>query len=149
MATMMPEIKKEYKNLQKEDIYSILLFVLYKLNTTNEYSSLSELAYVLDEKNFLKLCEYFGGTTITIPTIGQLQELIQGMLLYQYIYVEHISEDEAEKLIRQSNADMKKVKENYTKIKEVLTNYEFSNRPQSMEWLNIKIIGYVKWPIRV
>lgn len=133
MAIVMPEIKKEYKNLQKEDIYSILLFVLYKLNTENEYSSLSELAYVLDEKNFLKLCEYFGGTTITIPTINQLQELIQGMLLYQYVQVEHIPEDQAEKLIKQSNADMRRVRENYNKIREVLTNYEFSSRPQPTE----------------
>lgn len=28
---------------------------------TNEYSSLSELAYILDKDNLLNLCEFFGG----------------------------------------------------------------------------------------
>lgn len=131
MAMMMPEIKKEYKNLQKEDIYSILLFVLYQMQKSNEYSSLSELAYVLDQKNFLKLCEYFGGTTITIPTIDQLQELIQAMVLYQYINVEHIPQPAAEQLIKKSNCSIENVRKNYKKVGEVLSNYDFQTRQKS------------------
>ena len=130
---MMPEIKKEYKNLQKEDIYSMLLFVLYKLQETNEYSSLSELIYVLDQKNFLKLCEYFGGTTITIPTIEELQDLLQGMVMYQFINIEHMDVSTATELIKKSGANLIKVRKNYDKIREVLTNYDFSPRTEVQE----------------
>lgn len=95
------------------------------MQKSNEYSSLSELAYVLDQKNFLKLCEYFGGTTITIPTIDQLQELIQAMVLYQYINVEHIPQPAAEQLIKKSNCSIENVRKNYKKVGEVLSNYDF------------------------
>ena len=44
--------KENIDNLKQQDIYSFLLFVLYRLTGVNEYSSLSELAYVLDKKNF-------------------------------------------------------------------------------------------------
>ena len=51
------------------DIYSIILFIIFKIKKLPEYAALSELVYVLDKDSLLKLCEYFGGTTIKIPTI--------------------------------------------------------------------------------
>ena len=62
-------IKEELNQLKETDVYSMLLFVLYKMRGIEEYSILSELAYILDKKNLLNLCEYFGGLTIKIPTI--------------------------------------------------------------------------------
>ena len=62
-------IKEELQKLHEPDIWSLLLFVLFKIKDIPEYSGISELAYILDRKNLLKLCEYFGGTTITMPTI--------------------------------------------------------------------------------
>ena len=62
-------IKNELQKLHNIDIWSLMLFVLYNYQKVPEYSSISELAYILDERNLLKLCEYFGGQTIKIPTI--------------------------------------------------------------------------------
>ena len=78
-------IKQELEKLKAPDLWSLMLFVLYKVRDIPEYSSLSELAYVLDEKNMLRLCEYFGGTTITIPTIDEMEKMIYGLLLYYYV----------------------------------------------------------------
>lgn len=55
------KLQRGLNNLKEQDLYSLSLFCLYKLMGTNEYSSLSELAYILDKDNLLNLCEFFGG----------------------------------------------------------------------------------------
>ena len=121
-------IKNELEKLKQIDIWSLMLFVLYNFQKIPEYSSLSELAYILDQKNLLKLCEYFGGQTITIPTIDQLEETVYGMLLYQYIDVEKIDEKEAFELLRVDKSKEKIIKNCYRSLKYVLSNYEISSR---------------------
>ena len=61
---------KDLTTLKEPDLYSLSMFTLYKLVDIPEYSSISELSYILDKTNLLKLCEYFGGTTIKIPTLN-------------------------------------------------------------------------------
>lgn len=74
--------KVELDTLRDKDIYSLVMFALFKLRDIPEYSSLSELAYVLDRENMLKLCEYFGGLTIRIPTIDELESILYSLVLY-------------------------------------------------------------------
>lgn len=121
-------IKNELLKLKQVDIWSLMLFVLYNFQKVPEYSALSELAYVLDQKNFLKLCEYFGGQTITIPTIDQMEETIYGMLIYQYVDVEKIPMEEALPLLRLDKVKEKAAKNCYKTLKYVLSNYEISSR---------------------
>lgn len=121
-------IKNELEKLKQTDIWSLMLFVLYNFQKIPEYSSLSELAYVLDEKSLLKLCEYFGGQTITIPTVDQLEETIYAMLLYQYIDVENIDEKTAVELLHADKSREKMIKTCYRSLKYVLSNYELSSR---------------------
>ena len=77
----MGRIREELTKLKDVDVYSLILFVLFKARNVPELASLSELAYVLDKDNLLKLCEYFGGQTITIPTITELEELVYSLVL--------------------------------------------------------------------
>ena len=77
-------IKEELSKLKTMDVFSLLLFILYKVRDIDEYSTISELAYVLDKDNLLKLCEYFGGLTITIPTIDELENIINSLLVCKY-----------------------------------------------------------------
>lgn len=121
-------IKRELEKLNQLDIWSLMLFVLYNLQKTPEYSALSELAYILDEKNLLKLCEYFGGQTIHIPTVDQLEETVYGMLLYQYVDIEKIPFEEAVLLLRVDKLKEKAIKNCYKTLKYVLSNYEISSR---------------------
>ena len=83
-------INKELNNLKSTNIYSLMLFAMYKLINIPEYSTLSELVYILNKDDFLNLCEYFGGTTIKIPTIHELKSLTYALLLYQYVNIDNI-----------------------------------------------------------
>lgn len=114
--------------LKDMDLYSLALFSLYKLMGTAEYSSLSEMVYVLDKDNLLNLCEYFGGQTIRIPTIDELTNLVYSLLLYQYVKIEKMPYDEAIKLIGHKSCDLRAVKANYRKLCEVLKDYTFNTR---------------------
>lgn len=121
-------IKNELEKLKQIDIWSLMLFVLYNFQKIPEYSGISELAYILDEKNLLKLCEYFGGQTLKIPTIDQLEETIYSMLLYQYTDIEKIPIEEAVSLLRLDKSKEKSVRNCYKTLRGVLTNYQISSR---------------------
>ena len=68
-------ITDNLKRLNTLDIYSTILFVLFKTQNIPSQSTLSELVYILDKNSLLKLCEFYGGQTITIPTIEDLEIL--------------------------------------------------------------------------
>lgn len=121
-------IKQELSNLKEQDLWSFMLFVLFKVKDVPEYSGLSELAFILDKKNMLKFCEYFGGCTITVPRIEEFEMLLYGMLLYQYVDIEHRSLEAAIKLLNNDDLDTTILKQNYRKIKEVLADYQFTSR---------------------
>lgn len=121
-------IKDELSKLKTPDMWSLMLFVLYKVREIPEFAGLSELAYVMDKKNLLKFCEYFGGTTITVPRIEELEMLVYGLLLYQYVDIEHILFEDAVELISRNDVDISSVKTNYYKIKDVLETYDFTPR---------------------
>lgn len=124
----MGRITNELQNLKETDIWSFILFALFKIRELPEFSAISELAYILDKNNLLKLCSIFGGMTITIPTITELENIIYTLLLYQYVDIEHYSYEEACLLLDQDNVDMRCIRQLYTKIRDLLNTYEFSNR---------------------
>ena len=121
-------IKNELNNLKEQDIWSFLLFTLFKMRSVPEYSGISELAYILDKQNLLNLCEYFGGMTITIPKIEELESLIYALLVYQYTHVDKLDCESAFNKIESPHIDMKKVKECYRNMVEVLSDYDFMPR---------------------
>ena len=121
-------LRDELDRLHDTDIYSLMLFVLYKMKNINEYSALSELVYVLDKDSLLKLCEYFGGLTITIPTIDELEILIHTLTLYQFINFDNIEYEEAIKLINCKSDNLRDIKKYYIKLCEVLDKYKFERR---------------------
>ena len=119
-------IKEELNNLKEVDVYSMLLFILYKMKDIDEYSLLSELAYVLDKQSLLNLCEYFGGMTLKIPTIDELESLLNSMMIYQYVELEGMSYDEAVAKVGFDSFDLRKVKKDYLKLMKLLDNYSFT-----------------------
>ena len=118
---MTMRIKDHIENLNKEDIYSLMLFVLYKCNESDEFSSLSQLAYILDIKSMLKLCEFYGGQTIYIPTIDELRSLLDALLLYQMVEIEHKNIDDISKQFNPKTIKL------YVKIHEILKDYSFNS----------------------
>jgi hypothetical protein len=121
-------IKQELENLKQMDLYSLILFSLYKMIDIPEYSSTAELAYVLDKENLLNLCEYFGGQTIKIPTLQEIESLTYSLLLFQYVNIEGMNYEEAISLIGHESKDLREIKSNYEKLMKVLSKYEFKPR---------------------
>ena len=121
-------IKQELQQLKKTDIWSLMLFVLYNFQQIPEYSSISELAYVLDEKNMLKLCEYFGGQTIKIPTIDELENTLYAMLLYQYVDIEHMPIEDGLMILKVDKVKLNDVKACYKELQKTLSTYSFVPR---------------------
>lgn len=121
-------LKNNLENFKQQDFYSLLLFSLFKMIQIPEYSSLSELAYVLDKDNLLNFCEYFGGQTIKVPTINELQSLLHSLLLYQYVKIEGMDYDKALSLIGHESCELRKVKSQYQALCKILDNYNFNVR---------------------
>lgn len=120
------KIKQEILKLKQTDLYSLILFVLFKLKDIPEYSALSELAFVLDKDNFLNLCEYFGGLTIKIPTINELQSIVYSLTLYQKVDIEGMGFEEALKVIgRPDGVNLSKIKSDYYEIVKLMEDYSF------------------------
>lgn len=118
--------KEELNNLKNQDIYSLILFSLFKLRNIPEYASLSELVYILDKDSMLKLCEFFGGMTLQIPTIEELESIVYTLVLYQYVDIENMDFDAAIKLLGCSDETLRGVKRDYKKLSKILENYSFT-----------------------
>lgn len=119
---------KDQLNLFKEnsDIYSLLLFLLFKVREIPELSTTSELAYILDKDNFLNLCEYFGGLTIRIPTITEIEDILYAFLLYRYVNIEKIDYMKAVDMIERKPSNQNEIKSIYKKICEIMQEYSFN-----------------------
>lgn len=91
----MKNIPINLDRLSKEDIFSVATALLYTLKETPQYSTMSELFYILDYDNFLKLIKYFGGETIRIPSDKEVSETLKLLLLYQYREIEGLSWEES------------------------------------------------------
>ena len=121
-------IKENLLTLHDMDVWSLVLFALYNIKDIPEYSTISEMAFILDKDNLLKLCEYFGGLTIKIPTIDELEILVHALVLYQYVNINHMDYEKAIEIVGKDSIDLRAVKSGYIKICEILSKYDFKSR---------------------
>ena len=112
-------------SLQLSDVYSLMLFVLYKLQDVPEYAVLSELCYLLDGANMTRLLTYFAGKTIQIPTAEEFSKVANAMLLYQYINIDGMSLVEAQAKLGKQNAKQRDATVDlYLKLLPVMKQYK-------------------------
>lgn len=122
---MKTSIKANLNSLQLSDVYSLMLFVLYKLQDMPEYAVLSELCYLLDGANMTRLLTYFAGKTIQIPTAEEFSKVASAMLLYQYINLDGMSLVEAQAKLGKQNAKQKdETVDLYLKLLPVMKQYK-------------------------
>lgn len=120
-------IKNDLENLREKDIYSLMLFVLYKSTEMSEHSPLSELAYILDKDSLLKFCEYFGGMTIKVPTIEELEILVYSLCLFQQVNIEGCEFDLCVRELKLKRLDYKSIIKQYNTLLSILKDYNFTN----------------------
>lgn len=127
---MKKETKEKLSNMKTDDVYSLVLFALFQLKDVPEYSSLSELAYVLDKNSLFNFLELFGGTTIKVPTLEEFKTVIESLMLYQYINLEGIEPNQAMKLLNTTEVSLKEIKDCYSNLVTILNKFEFGKPAQ-------------------
>ncbi len=126
------KITAALQDLSKNDIYSLMLFTLFKLKDDPKYSTLSELCYILDGDNLTRFLKYFGGLTIKIPTLRDMRLLTQTLLLYQYVNIdEDVNFKKALEAVCGDEFTADEVKESYSKLLEVVSEYSFNREGQN------------------
>jgi hypothetical protein len=124
---MKKETKEKLDSLQSTDVYSLILFAIFKMKDIPEYSTLSELAYILDKESLFNFLEYYGGTTIKVPTLDEFNQIIRALILYQAVNLEGLDFNKAFKNIEPEfqNND---TREAYFKIVKILDKYDFRRK---------------------
>lgn len=118
-------LKDELNKLSTNDIYSLILFVILQLKKIPEYAVLSELIYSVDHNSLLNMCKQFGGTTIKVPTLDELETIVDALLLYCYVNLEHKSYEDGINLVTSDSSKIDNIKCAYLQILEVISDYDF------------------------
>ena len=121
------KITQMIRQLKKDDIYSLMLFTLYKLRDIPDYLTLSELSYILSDDNIARFLSYFGGMTLKIPTSKDMRLITKALLVYEFVNIEE--QDFGKALLEVSDEEFSKdeIKNAYLKVMEVMDNYEFGD----------------------
>lgn len=121
---MRTSIKKNLNNLHLSDIYSLMLFVLFKVQDIPEYAVTSELCYLLDGANMTRLLTYFAGKTVTFPTESEMATVTNALLMYQYINIDGDTFTAAQnKLENLTKKEKDKVTELYVQLLPLMKQY--------------------------
>lgn len=121
-------ILKALEELDKEDIYSLILFVLYRLKDVSEYSILSELIYLLDNKSFTNFLSYFEGQIIKVPKISDLMDIINALLFYERKINTCASDDEILTLLNIPKKDKQQIISTLNLISGIIEEYDFKRK---------------------
>ena len=106
--------------LQEKDVYSMLLYVLYKLKDDERYSTLSSLMWALDKDSLLNFLTIFEGVEMKVPRIVDLKMVVASLQVYQLVNMEHKSLEDALEEVKSEEIDADELKENYLKTSKIL-----------------------------
>lgn len=118
-------IIKALEELDKEDIYSLILFTFYKLKDISEYSILGELVYLLDNKSFTNFLSYFEGQTIKVPKISDLTNIVNALLFYERKINSNSSDDEILASLDIPKRDKQQIISTLNLISGIVEEYDF------------------------
>ena len=121
-------INNQIDALHTKDVYSLILFALFQLKQDPTYSTLSELAYILDQENLIKLLQYFGGITITIPTVEELNDILDALIIYKRVNLENEDFTKVIKELGLTGPKLNEIKTTYADLLEIMDNVNLENR---------------------
>lgn len=116
-------IDESLDKLTETDVWSLMLFALWRIGEVPEYATLSELMYILDTESVIRFFDYYGGQTLKVPTKDEFKTMVDALLLYQYVNIEGKEFNTALKETGIKN--VKTTKDTYLKIVDVLSKYNF------------------------
>ena len=124
-------IIRALEEMDKKDIYSLILFTLYRLKDVSEYSVLSELVYLLDDKSFARFLSYFEGQTLKIPKIQDLNNVIDALLFYERKMNTDLSDDEIFSDLNIPPASKQGIYDTLKLISNIISEYDFSRKKEN------------------
>lgn len=114
------------QNLKQKDVFNIMLFVLYKLKDIPDYKVLSELSYLVDKEALLNICQYYGGMTIRIPTVDELNNVLTALTLYLKVDIQHLNFKDSLNKFELNKEEKQRLINTYIILKDTLMNYRFN-----------------------
>ena len=123
-----PNLSEIISNLRKSDVYSVLCSFLYDLHKVPEYTTLSELCYLLDIDSFMNFIKYFAGKTVKVPTKKEFSDAMQVLLLFQYYEIEKRPWKDCLTMCEIPTSKGKLMHNKLDKLKETMKKYNFGNR---------------------
>ena len=122
----MKNIYSEINKFKTKDIYSLMLYILYKISDDPQYSTLSELSYILNKEDLLKLCSYYGGLTIKIPSIDELELMLNALFVFYEVDIQKQDMTKTLNNFQTTISERYKIKKAYSTIKNTLKDIDFS-----------------------
>lgn len=116
---------KSLREMDEKDVYSVMLFALYKLTAEPKYSTISELMYLVDRESLLRLLSVFEGVTIKVPKVSELKTMVAGLELYNRVNLGNEDFATVLKDIKTPDIFESEIKEAYYSICKVLKDYDF------------------------
>lgn len=124
----MKDIPINLDKLKREDLFSVATALLYLLRGTPQYSTMSELFYILDYDNFIKIIKYFGGQVIRIPSSEEISDTLKILLLYQYREVEELDWKESLAKAGIPESESRSARGKVTHLRKILNSQEIGGR---------------------
>ena len=122
---MKSNIIKALEEMDKKDISSLILFALYKLKDVPEYSTISELPYILDSDSFIRFLNYYGGKTVKVPTVDEFNKIVDSILVYSIKENDGKTIEEACTEVGVVTRDKAAVMQTVKLLGELLSEYDF------------------------
>jgi len=125
------------KLTETRDLYFISMLILYLCKEEGRYSTIAELAYLLDPKSFLNLMWYYEGQVIRIPTKAELDEILSIILAYYYYDIKKLPWDQVlQKIgVEHTPSNSRHIK---TKLVWLRRTLEKAKLPENLKDMNTK-----------
>lgn len=117
--------KLDLTRLTDQDMTTLLLFSLYKLQNNPKYATLSSLAFLLDKETLVKFLGLYGGLDIRVPTLQEFQLLVNALRIYNNVNLEGRDISSVSSAIIKANPaiDKKVLMETYVRVCDILKDY--------------------------
>lgn len=125
-------IKDNLEHFKEVDVYSFILFALYKMSDLPEYSTLSELVYTMDRKSLFNFLECFGGTTIRVPTTRELKLVVNALLVYELVNIDNKDLNIVIRELDTQGFQISDILNVYRAICDLLKDYTFTRKKQDV-----------------
>ena len=120
-------MNKNISQLNEDDVYTLVFFLLYKLKDDPDYAVASELVALLDKQSLLKLCAYYGGKKLQIPEVRDIEKMLDLIDAIIEVNVKHAMTIQDYCIRKSMEPQLGRIFINkYFQICELLKDYEFN-----------------------